>query len=40
MIQSNDITVCFKVMVELRSRKREMRGDGTNHHENMVLKRI
>ena len=27
-------------MVELRTRKREMRGDGTNHHEKLGLKRI
>jgi len=27
-------------MVELRTRKREMRWDGTNHHEKQVLKRI
>jgi len=27
-------------MVELRMRKREMRGDGTNHHEKLVLYRI
>jgi hypothetical protein len=27
-------------MVELRTRKRETRGDGTNHHEKLGLKRI
>jgi len=27
-------------MVELRTGKREMRGDGTNHHEKLGLKRI
>ena len=27
-------------MVELRTRKREMRGDGGNHHEKLGLKRI
>jgi len=28
------------VMVELRTRKREMKRDGGNHHEKLGLKRI
>ena len=34
-IESDDLTSCFSVMVELRTRKREMRAYGRNHHENL-----
>jgi len=39
-IESDDLTSCFQVMVELRTRKRELRGHGGNHHEKLGLKRI
>jgi len=39
-IDSDDLTSCSQVMVELKTRKREMRGDGANHHEELGLKRI
>jgi len=35
-----DFTSCSWVMVELRTRMREMRGDGGNHHEKLGLVRI
>jgi len=39
-IERDDLTSCSQVMVELRTRKREMRGAGGNHHEKLGLKRI
>ena len=39
-IDRDDLTLCCEVMVELRTRKREMRGYGGNHHEKLGLKRI
>jgi len=39
-MESDDLTLCSYVMVELRTRKREMRGDGGNHHEKLGLNRI
>jgi len=36
----DDLTSCSEVMVELRTRKREMRGYEGNHRENLALKRI
>jgi len=39
-IESNDLTLCSYVMVELRTWKREMSGYGGNHHEKLGLKRI
>jgi len=39
-IERDDITSCSQVMVELRIRKREMRGDGGNHHEKLGHKRL
>ena len=40
MIERDDLTFCPSVMVELRTRKREMRGYEGNHHEKLRLKRI
>jgi len=40
VIESDDLTSCSQVMVELRMRKREMKGYGSNYHENLGLKRI
>jgi hypothetical protein len=39
-IDRDDLTFCYEVMVELRTRKREMRGYEGNHHEKLGLKRI
>jgi hypothetical protein len=39
-IESHDLIKCFQVMVEFKTRKREMRGYGGNHHEQLGLKRI
>jgi hypothetical protein len=39
-IESDDLTSCFQVMVELRTTKREMRGCCGNHHEKLVIQRI
>jgi len=39
-IERDDLTSSSWVMVELRTRKREMRGDGGNHHEKLGLKKI
>jgi len=39
-IERDDLTSCSQVMVELSTRKREIRGDGGNHHEKLGLKRI
>jgi hypothetical protein len=36
----DDLTWCSSVMVELWTRKREMRGKGGNHHEKLGLKII
>jgi len=38
--ERDDLTWCSLVMVELRMRQREMRGDGTKYHEKLGLKRI
>jgi len=35
-----DSTSCSQVMVELSTRKREIRGDGGNHPENLGVKRV
>jgi len=37
---SDDLTSCFQVIVELRMRKREMRGYEGNNHETLRLERI
>jgi len=39
-IERDDLTSCSQVMVEWRTRKREMRGYGGNHHEKLGLERI
>ena len=39
-MERDDLTSCSWVMVELSTRKREIRGDGGNHHETLGLKRI
>jgi len=39
-IERDDLTSCSEVMVELRARKREMRGDVGNHHGKLGLTRI
>jgi len=39
-IDTDDLTSCSQVMVELRTRKREMRRYGGNHHEKLGLRRI
>jgi len=39
-IERDDLTSCFLVMVELSTRKREIRGDGGNHHEKLGHKRV
>jgi len=39
-IESDDLTSWFQVMVELSTRKREMRGYRGNHHQKLGLKRI
>ena len=39
-IESDDSTSCSEVMVDLRTRKREMRGDGGNNHEKLGLNKI
>jgi hypothetical protein len=39
-MESDDLTSCFQVMIEFRTRKREMSGYGRNHHEKLGLKRI
>jgi len=36
--ESHDLSSCFQVMVELRTRKREIRWYGGNHHEKLRLK--
>jgi hypothetical protein len=36
----DDLTSCSLVMVEMSTRKREIIGDGGNHHEKMGLERI
>jgi len=36
----DDLTLCSQVMIELSTRKREIRGDGGYHHEKLGLKRI
>jgi len=36
----DDLTSCSKVMVELSTRKREIKGDGGNHHEKLEDKSI
>jgi len=38
--ESNNLTSCFQVIVELRTRQREMRGYVGNHHEKLGLIRI
>jgi len=38
-IERDDLTLCSSVMVDLRTREREMRGDGGNHHEKLGLNR-
>jgi len=37
-IERDDLTSCSCVMVELRTRMREMRGYGGNHHEKLGLR--
>jgi len=37
-IARDDLTLCSEVMVELRTRKREMRADGGNHHQAVGLR--
>ena len=39
-IERDDLTWCSSMMVELRIRKREMRGDQGKHHKKQELKRI
>ena len=39
-IERDDLTSCFEVMVQLRTRTREMSGYGGNNHEKQGLKRI
>jgi len=39
-IESDDLTLCFQVMVELTTRMRKLRGYWGNHHEELGLKRI
>jgi len=39
-IESNDFTWCSQAMVDLRTRKREMRGDRWNHPEKLGLEKI
>jgi len=39
-IERDDLTSCSLVMVELRTRKREMGGNRGNHHEKLGLKRM
>jgi len=38
--ERDDLTSCSKVMVELRTRMREMRGYGGNHHQKLELQII
>jgi len=39
-MERDDLTSCYLVMVELRTTRREMRGDRANHHVKLGLKRI
>ena len=39
-IERDDLTSYFYVMPQLRTRKKEMWGDGTNYHEKLRLQRI
>jgi len=39
-IERNDLTLCSKVMVEVSTRKREIRGDGGSDYEKLGVKRI
>jgi len=39
-MERDDLTSCSYVMVELSTRKREIRGVGGNHHQTLGLKRI
>jgi hypothetical protein len=39
-IEMDDLTSCSQLMVELRMSKREMRGEWTNDHERLGLKRM
>jgi len=39
-IERYDLASSSEVMVELRTRKRDIRGDGGNHYEKLELKRI
>jgi hypothetical protein len=36
----DDLTLYSQVMIELRMRKREMRGEGGNHHEKVGPQRV
>jgi hypothetical protein len=40
VVEEDDLTSCSWVMVELSTRKREIRGAGGNRHERLGLKRI
>jgi len=40
VIEMDDITSYVQVMVESRMRKREMRGDGGNYHNDLACSRI
>jgi len=39
-IDSDYLTSCSEVMVELRTTRREMRWDGANHHEKLWLREV
>jgi hypothetical protein len=39
-IVRDDPTLCSWMMVEFRTRKRVMKGDGGNHHEKLGLERM
>jgi len=39
-IERDDLTSCSQVMVELRTRKKTMNGEGGNHQEKLRLERI
>jgi len=39
-IESDDLTLCFQIMVELTTRMRKLRGYWGNHHEKLGQKRV